>query len=33
VYKTELTNIELLDDFDEYTMTIQQVIKSGTQPS
>lgn len=30
VYKTELTNIELLDDFDEYTMTIQQVIKSGS---
>lgn len=33
VYKTKLVKIELLDDFDEYTMTIEQVIKSGTQPS
>lgn len=30
VYKTKLTTIELSDDFDEYIMTIEQVIKSGS---
>uniref|UniRef100_A0A8C8T307 NTR domain-containing protein n=1 Tax=Peromyscus maniculatus bairdii TaxID=230844 RepID=A0A8C8T307_PERMB len=30
VYKTRLVSTELSDDFDEYIMTIQQVIKSGS---
>ncbi|XP_059107928.1 complement C3 [Peromyscus eremicus] len=30
VYKTKLVTTELSDDFDEYIMTIQQVIKSGS---
>lgn len=30
VYKTKLVTTELSDDFDEYIMTIEQVIKSGT---
>jgi hypothetical protein len=29
VYKTKLATIELSDDFDEYVMVIEQVIKSG----
>lgn len=33
VYKTKLVATELSADFDEYIMTIEQVIKSGTQPS
>lgn len=31
VYKTKLLKMELSDDFDEYIMTIEQVIKSGQQ--
>lgn len=30
VYKTKLLRMDLSDDFDEYVMTIQQVIKSGS---
>ncbi|ERE72814.1 complement C3-like protein [Cricetulus griseus] len=30
VYKTKLVTTELSDDFDEYIMTIEQVIKSGS---
>ncbi|OBS78296.1 hypothetical protein A6R68_19306 [Neotoma lepida] len=30
VYKTKLVKTELSDDFDEYTMTVEQVIKSGS---
>nr|XP_020038664.1 complement C3 [Castor canadensis] len=30
VYKTKLATIELSDDFDEYVMVIEQVIKSGS---
>uniref|UniRef100_H0W536 Complement C3 n=1 Tax=Cavia porcellus TaxID=10141 RepID=H0W536_CAVPO len=30
VYKTKLLKMELSDDFDEYIMTIEQVIKSGS---
>ncbi|XP_036027140.1 complement C3 [Onychomys torridus] len=30
VYKTKLVTMEPSDDFDEYTMTIEQVIKSGS---
>ncbi|MCP6645943.1 hypothetical protein NL493_27700, partial [Klebsiella pneumoniae] len=30
VYKTRLVDIDLSEDFDEYVMNIQQVIKSGS---
>ncbi|XP_052049729.1 complement C3 [Apodemus sylvaticus] len=30
VYKTKLASMELSDDFDEYIMTVEQVIKSGS---
>uniref|UniRef100_A0A8C6RY24 Complement C3 n=1 Tax=Nannospalax galili TaxID=1026970 RepID=A0A8C6RY24_NANGA len=30
VYKTRLVDVDLSDDFDEYVMNIQQVIKSGS---